>query len=109
MPKQAKNRVKVYTVQVQYSNLATKRWYYKAKGEFFNCVLVSKRCESGIIIPVFCIVQRKEQGFAIPVCIRTIKTEDCLVIREEIINQASDTLKSLIENYAYDEPNKRRA
>ena len=108
MPK--KYRVKVYTVQISYCHISHNRWYHLKKGEFFNCVLVSKENESGVITANFCQVSKNDDdGFMVPTTILTIRPDDCVVVSEEMVDVSSALWSFIYEFSNYSNERRKTA
>lgn len=80
--------IKIYTVRI--TPCVSTVWYHSKVGEEYDCILVCK--ESKTHVPAFAIVQKVGDRYMPPSIVRTIRPEDCTVIKE--FNELYSTLRS---------------
>ena len=72
--------IKVYTVKVE--PCLSKYWYCSKVGEEFDCILITKEASDTRFRPMFAIVEKRGDRYISPVIVRTIRPEDCTIIKE---------------------------
>lgn len=79
--------VKIYTVEIKSPD--PKLWYGKHQGKQYNCILVAKLMRSEFR-PRFLVIEKDGAGnFIRPGIMHTIKTTDCEIFCEHLIENAS--------------------
>lgn len=88
---------KIYTVKINRIASESNRWYYKHKGELFDCVIVTKENHLKKISPTFLVLNNEDGVLDVPIIYKTIRQLDCTIISERIID--SRPVYDFIENY----------
>lgn len=93
-----KKNLKVYTVRVSGCIGSKNRWYAARVGESFTCVLVCKETQVGMM-PQFAVVDVTDEGVIPPSIVRTIRPEDCTVLKERT-HLVTTTARNYVERFA---------